>query len=104
MTNRYDLNKNLAQMLKGGVIMDVQNPEQARIAEAAGAAAVMALERIPADIRAVGGVSRMSDPKMIKEFKRLSVFQLWPRCVSVISWKLRFCRLLRLIISMRVRY
>ena len=69
MTNRYDLNKNLAQMLKGGVIMDVQNPEQARIAEAAGAAGVMALERIPADIRAVGGVSRMSDPKMIKEIQ-----------------------------------
>ena len=69
MTNRYDLNKNLAQMLKGGVIMDVQNPEQARIAEAVGAAAVMALERIPADIRAVGGVSRMSDPKMIKEIQ-----------------------------------
>ena len=69
MTNRYDLNKNLAQMLKGGVIMDVQNPEQARIAEAAGAAAVMALERIPADIRAGGGVSRMSDPKMIKEIQ-----------------------------------
>ena len=69
MTNRYDLNKNLAQMLKGGVIMDVQNPEQARIAEAAGAAAGMALDRIPADIRAVGGVSRMSDPKMIKEIQ-----------------------------------
>ncbi len=63
---RYELNKNLAQMLKGGVIMDVSNPEQARIAEEAGAAAVMALERIPADIRAAGGVSRMSDPKMIK--------------------------------------
>jgi pyridoxal 5'-phosphate synthase pdxS subunit len=63
---RYELNKNLAQMLKGGVIMDVSTPEQARIAEAAGAAAVMALERIPADIRAAGGVSRMSDPKMIK--------------------------------------
>ena len=69
MTNRYDLNKNLAQMLKGGDIMDVQNPEQARIAEAAGGAAVMAFERIPADIRAVGGVSRMSDPKMIKEIQ-----------------------------------
>ena len=67
MTNeRYELNKNLAQMLKGGVIMDVSTPEQAKIAEKAGAAAVMALERIPADIRAVGGVSRMSDPKMIK--------------------------------------
>jgi pyridoxal 5'-phosphate synthase pdxS subunit len=63
---RYELNKNLAQMLKGGVIMDVSTPEQARIAEAAGAAAVMALERIPADIRAAGGVSRMSDPKMIR--------------------------------------
>ena len=64
--NRYELNKNLAQMLKGGVIMDVTTPEQAKIAEAAGAAAVMALERIPADIRAAGGVSRMSYPKMIK--------------------------------------
>jgi len=64
--NRYELNKNLAQMLKGGVIMDVSTPEQAEIAEKAGAVAVMALERIPADIRAVGGVSRMSDPKMIK--------------------------------------
>ena len=64
--NRYQLNKNLAQMLKGGVIMDVTTPEQAKIAEAAGACAVMALERIPADIRAAGGVSRMSDPKMIK--------------------------------------
>ena len=63
---RYELNKNLAQMLKGGVIMDVTTPEQARIAEQAGAVAVMALERIPADIRAAGGVSRMSDPKMIR--------------------------------------
>ncbi len=66
MNNRYELNKNLAQMLKGGVIMDVTTPEQAKIAEEAGACAVMALERIPADIRAVGGVSRMSDPKMIR--------------------------------------
>jgi pyridoxal 5'-phosphate synthase pdxS subunit len=66
MNNRYELNKNLAQMLKGGVIMDVTTPEQARIAQEAGACAVMALERIPADIRAAGGVSRMSDPKMIK--------------------------------------
>lgn len=64
--NRYTLNKELAQMLKGGVIMDVTTPEQAKIAEEAGACAVMALERIPADIRAAGGVSRMSDPKMIK--------------------------------------
>jgi pyridoxal 5'-phosphate synthase pdxS subunit len=64
--DRYDLNKDLAKMLKGGVIMDVTTPEQAKIAEAAGACAVMALERIPADIRAAGGVSRMSDPQMIK--------------------------------------
>ena len=66
MSDRYELNKNLAQMLKGGVIMDVTTPEQAKIAEEAGACAVMALERIPADIRAAGGVSRMSDPKMIR--------------------------------------
>ena len=66
MENRFELNKNLAQMLKGGVIMDVTTPEQAKIAEDAGACAVMALERIPADIRAAGGVSRMSDPKMIR--------------------------------------
>ena len=68
-SEQVQLNRNLAQMLKGGVIMDVTTPEQAKIAEAAGACAVMALERIPADIRAVGGVSRMSDPKMIKEIK-----------------------------------
>jgi len=68
--NRYELNKNLAQMLKGGVIMDVTNAEQARIAQEAGACAVMALERIPADIRAAKGVSRMSDPKMIKEIQQ----------------------------------
>ncbi|WP_319202345.1 pyridoxal 5'-phosphate synthase lyase subunit PdxS [uncultured Ilyobacter sp.] len=67
--NRYELNKNLAQMLKGGVIMDVVNADQAKIAEQAGACAVMALERVPADIRAAGGVSRMSDPKMIKEIQ-----------------------------------
>ncbi len=70
MNSRYELNKNLAQMLKGGVIMDVTTPEQAKIAEDAGACAVMALERIPADIRAAGGVSRMSDPKMIRGIKR----------------------------------
>jgi pyridoxal 5'-phosphate synthase pdxS subunit len=69
--NRYELNKNLAQMLKGGVIMDVSTPDQARIAEDAGAAAVMALERIPADIRAAGGVSRMSDPKMIRSIQEV---------------------------------
>jgi pyridoxal 5'-phosphate synthase pdxS subunit len=70
MSNRYELNKNLAQMLKGGVIMDVTSPEQAEIAEQAGACAVMALERIPADIRAAGGVSRMSDPKMIRSIQK----------------------------------
>lgn len=70
MNNRYELNKNLAQMLKGGVIMDVTTPEQAQIAEAAGACAVMALERIPADIRAAGGVSRMSDPMMIQSIQK----------------------------------
>ncbi len=69
MSNRYELNKNLAQMLKGGVIMDVTNAEQAKIAETAGAVAVMALERVPADIRRDGGVARMSDPKMIREIK-----------------------------------
>ena len=69
MTNRYELNKNLAQMLKGGVIMDVTNAEQAQIAETAGAVAVMALERVPADIRKEGGVARMSDPKMIREIQ-----------------------------------
>lgn len=69
MSEQYELNKNLAQMLKGGVIMDVTNPEQAKIAEAAGAAAVMALERVPADIRKEGGVARMSDPKMIREIQ-----------------------------------
>jgi pyridoxal 5'-phosphate synthase pdxS subunit len=69
LDNRYELNKNLAQMLKGGVIMDVTTPEQARIAEEAGACAVMALERIPADIRTAGGVSRMSDPSMIRSIQ-----------------------------------
>ena len=69
MSKRYELNKNLAQMLKGGVIMDVVNAEQAEIAEKAGAVAVMALERVPADIRKQGGVARMSDPRMIKEIK-----------------------------------
>ena len=68
--NRVKLNKDLARMLRGGVIMDVTTPEQARIAEEAGACAVMALERVPADIRAAGGVARMSDPRMIKEIQR----------------------------------
>ena len=74
--NRNELNKNLAQMLKGGVIMDVTTPEQAHIAEDAGACAVMALERIPADIRAAGGVSRMSDPAMIRGIQELSLIHI----------------------------
>ena len=78
--NRYELNKELAQMLKGGVIMDVTTPEQARIAEAAGACAVMALERIPADIRAAGGVSRMSDPKMIKGIQEAVSIPVMAKC------------------------
>ena len=78
--NRYKLNKELAQMLKGGVIMDVTTPEQARIAEAAGACAVMALERIPADIRAAGGVSRMSDPKMIKGIQDAVSIPVMAKC------------------------
>lgn len=77
---RYTLNKNLAQMLKGGVIMDVTTPEQARIAENAGACAVMALERIPADIRAAGGVSRMSDPKMIKSIQDAVSIPVMAKC------------------------
>ena len=77
---RYELNKQLAQMLKGGVIMDVTTPEQARIAEEAGACAVMALERIPADIRAAGGVSRMSDPKMIKEIQEAVSIPVMAKC------------------------
>ena len=78
--NRYELNKNLAQMLKGGVIMDVTTPEQAKIAEEAGACAVMALERIPADIRAAGGVSRMSDPKMIKGIQEAVSIPVMVKC------------------------
>ena len=78
--NRYELNKQLAQMLKGGVIMDVTTPEQAKIAEAAGAWAVMALERIPADIRAAGGVSRMSDPKMIRGIQEAVSIPVMAKC------------------------
>ena len=78
--SRYELNKQLAQMLKGGVIMDVTTPEQAKIAEAAGACAVMALERIPADIRAAGGVSRMSDPKMIKGIQEAVSIPVMAKC------------------------
>lgn len=80
MEHRYELNKELAQMLKGGVIMDVTTPEQARIAEAAGACAVMALERIPADIRAAGGVSRMSDPKMIRGIQEAVSIPVMAKC------------------------
>lgn len=80
MSKQYELNKNLAQMLKGGVIMDVTTPEQAKIAEAAGACAVMALERIPADIRAAGGVSRMSDPKMIKGIQQAVSIPVMAKC------------------------
>lgn len=78
--SRYELNKGLAQMLKGGVIMDVTNAEQARIAEAAGACAVMALERIPADIRSAGGVARMSDPKLIKEIQNAVSIPVMAKC------------------------
>ena len=78
--SRYELNKQLAQMLKGGVIMDVTTPEQAKIAEAAGACAVMALERIPADIRAAGGVARMSDPKMIKGIQEAVSIPVMAKC------------------------
>lgn len=78
--NRYELNKELAQMLKGGVIMDVTTPEQAHIAEEAGACAVMALERIPADIRAAGGVSRMSDPKMIRGIQEAVSIPVMAKC------------------------
>lgn len=80
MEDRQTLNRNLAQMLKGGVIMDVTTPEQAKIAEAAGACAVMALERIPADIRAAGGVARMSDPKMIKGIQQAVSIPVMAKC------------------------
>ena len=80
MNERYELNKELAQMLKGGVIMDVTTPEQARIAQEAGACAVMALEKIPADIRAAGGVARMSDPKMIKEIQQAVSIPVMAKC------------------------
>ncbi len=80
MSTQFELNKNLAQMLKGGVIMDVTTPEQAKIAEEAGACAVMALERIPADIRSAGGVSRMSDPKMIKGIQEAVSIPVMAKC------------------------
>lgn len=101
---RYELNKNLAQMLKGGVIMDVTTPEQAKIAEAAGACAVMALERIPADIRAAGGVSRMSDPKMIRGIQEAVSIPVMAKCRIGHFQKHRCFRPLRLIISMKVKF
>ena len=103
--NRYELNKQLAQMLKGGVIMDVTTPEQAKIAEAAGACAVMALERIPADIRAAGGVSRMSDPKMIRRNPGgRHQFRSWQNAESDILQRHRFWKQLKLTISMRAKF
>ena len=103
-TSQYELNKGLAQMLKGGVIMDVTTPEQAKIAEAAGACAVMALERIPADIRAAGGVSRMSDPKMIKGIQEAVSIPVMAKCRIGHFVEARFYRLLRLIILMNQKY
>ena len=82
MNEQYQLDKELAQMLKGGVIMDVTTPEQARIAQEAGACAVMALERIPADIRAAGGVSRMSDPAMIRSIQEAVSIPVMAKCRS----------------------
>ena len=95
---RQSLNRNLAQMLKGGVIMDVTTPEQARIAEEAGACAVMALERIPADIRAAGGVSRMSDPKLIKQIQNAVSIPVMAKCRIGHLQRHRYCRLWRLTI------
>lgn len=102
---QYELNKELAQMLKGGVIMDVTTPEQAKIAEEAGACAVMALERIPADIRAAGGVSRMSDPKMIRGIQEAVSIPVMAKCpVLDILQRHRFLKQSRLIILMRVKF
>ena len=98
---RYELNKNLAQMLKGGVIMDVTTPEQAKIAEAAGACAVMALERIPADIRAAGGVSRMSDPKMIRGIQEAVSIPVMAKCRI---GHFAEAQVLQAIISMKVKF
>jgi pyridoxal biosynthesis lyase PdxS len=91
-TGTFAVKKGLAQMLKGGVIMDVVTPEQAKIAEDAGAVAVMALERIPADIRAYGGVARMSDPDMIEGIMKAVSIRSWQSAGSGISSKRRFCR------------
>lgn len=97
MNKRYELNKELAQMLKGGVIMDVTTPDQAKIAQEAGACAVMALERIPADIRAAGGVSRMSDPKMIKGIQEAVSIPVMAKCRIGHFAEARYLKPLRLI-------
>ena len=97
---QYKLKVGLAEMLKGGVIMDVINAEQAKIAEDAGAAAVMALERVPSDIRADGGVARMSDPDIIEDISAWSLFRLWPSAASGILLKLRCWKRSKLTLSM----
>ena len=102
-TKRYELNKELAQMLKGGVIMDVTTPEQAKIAQEAGACAVMALERIPADIRAAGGVSRMSDPKMIAGIQEAVTIPVMAKCRIGHFAEAQVLEL-KLTISMRAKY
>ena len=102
--NRYELNKQLAQMLKGGVIMDVTTPEQAKIAEAAGACAVMALERIPADIRAAGGVSRMSDPKMIRGIQEAVSIPVMAKCRIGHFVEAQILEAIEIDISMRVKF
>ena len=105
MNNRYNLNKNLAQMLKGGVIMDVTNVEQAKIAQEAGAVAVMALERVPADIRREGGVARMSDPKMIREIKEACFYPCYGKKLALVTLsKLKYYKLSALIILMNQKF
>ena len=111
---KYELNKNLAQMLKGGVIMDVTNAEQAKIAEAAGACAVMALERVPADIRRDGGVARMSDPQMIKAIQKAVSIPVMAKVrighfvsrkdISAPIFKLRYWKPSVSTLSMKVKY
>ena len=103
MNEQYQLNKELAQMLKGGVIMDVTTPEQARIAQEAGACAVMALERIPADIRAAGGVSRMSDPAMIRSIQEAVSIPVMANAASVILRRSRYSKRSRSTTSTRAR-
>ena len=88
--DQFDVKIGLAEMLKGGVIMDVTNVEEAKIAESAGACAVMALERIPSDIRKDGGIARMSDPKMIEEIQKQFLYQLWQNAELVTLQRLKF--------------